>query len=138
MFASGNFHDALNIYDGKGAIHWTRTQREARAELIEQWTQDSATAPEKTRFVFAYTNADVAALNAALRDVRKQRGELGEDHELRPPTAALPSPPATASSSPRPTRSSGIDNGAAGTIENIEGGRVTVALDGRQAKARHL
>ena len=41
--------------------------------------------PDKSRFVFAYTNADVAQLNADLRAVRRQRGELGEDHEL--PTA---------------------------------------------------
>ena len=35
MMAEGNFHDALGIYDDKGAIHWTRTQGEARAELVE-------------------------------------------------------------------------------------------------------
>ena len=31
----------------KGAIHWTRTQGEARAELVEQWAKDSAAAPDK-------------------------------------------------------------------------------------------
>ena len=35
MMAEGNFHDALGIYERKGAIHWTRTQpeRPARNEL---------------------------------------------------------------------------------------------------------
>ena len=42
MMAGGNFHDALNIYEQKGAIHWTRTQGEARAALVEQWAKDSA------------------------------------------------------------------------------------------------
>ena len=67
MMAEGNFHDALGIYEQKGAIHWTRTQGEARAALIEQWAKDSAADPAKTRFVFAYTNDDVDKLNAALR-----------------------------------------------------------------------
>jgi predicted ATPase len=65
MIADRNFHDALGIYERKGAIHWTRTQGQARAELVEQWARDSAEHPDKTRFVFAYTNADVATLNAA-------------------------------------------------------------------------
>ena len=104
MMAEGNFHDALGIYDQKGAIHWTRTQGEARAALVEQWAKDSARSPNKTRFVFAYTNDDVQQLNAALRAVRKGRGELGEDHELETAHGSSPSPPATASSSPRPTR----------------------------------
>ena len=82
MMARGNYHDALNIYDQKGSIHWTRTQGQARAELVDQWAKDTAAAPEKSRFVFAYTNEDVATLNAALRGVRKQRGELGQDHHL--------------------------------------------------------
>ena len=50
MMAEGNFHDALNIYDSKGAIHWTRTQGEARAELIEQWAKDSAAAAGENPF----------------------------------------------------------------------------------------
>ena len=70
----------------KGAIHWTRTQDEARAALVEQWAKDSAADPAKSRFVFAYTNVDVDQLNADLRAVRRERGELGEDREL--PTAA--------------------------------------------------
>ena len=45
MMAEGNFHDALGIYEQKGAIHWTRTQGEARAELVDQWAKDSAAEP---------------------------------------------------------------------------------------------
>jgi AAA domain/Relaxase/Mobilisation nuclease domain len=72
MMAEGNFHDALGIYERKGAIHWTRTQPEARALLVEQWANDTAAAPDKSRFVFAYTNDAVRDLNAALRAVRKR------------------------------------------------------------------
>ena len=43
---------------------------------------DTAKQPEKSRFVFAYTNKDVDRLNAELRMVRKERGELGRDHRF--------------------------------------------------------
>ena len=73
--------------------------------------------------MFAYTNDDVDQLNAALRAVRKaarraRRRITSLTTRARP--RAL-SPPATASSSPAPTRRPGIYNGAAGTIEAIDG-----------------
>jgi hypothetical protein len=34
-------------------------------------------APKASRFVFAYTNADLSQINAELRQVRRERGELG-------------------------------------------------------------
>jgi ATP-dependent exoDNAse (exonuclease V) alpha subunit len=134
MMAEGNFHDALGIYQDKGAIHWTRTQGEARAELIEQWARDSAAKPDKTRFVFAYTNDDVGKLNAALRDVRKERGELGEDHELdtshgRQKFAAGDRVQFTGTD-----KRIGVKNGNAGTIEAIDGTHLAVKLDGKAGK----
>jgi Ti-type conjugative transfer relaxase TraA len=133
MMADGNFHDALGIYDQKGAIHWTRTQGEARAELVEQWAKDSATSPDKTRFVFAYTNDEVATLNAALRAVRKERGELGEDHELATAHGRLAFAAGDRIQFTATDKRAGIFTGGAGTIEAIEGSQVTVKLDGRQA-----
>src|ERR1700749_4040330 len=90
MRAEGNFHDALGIYQQKGAIHWTRTQPEARALLVEQWAKDAAAAPEKSRFVFAYTNDAVRELNAALRAERRKRGELGPDRVFNTTHGPLP------------------------------------------------
>src|SRR4029077_9189179 len=82
MMAEGNFSDAIAIYEKKGAISWSRTQEEARARLVEHWTVDTNAAPDKTRFVFAYTNADVDLLNQDLRNVQRGRGVLGEDREF--------------------------------------------------------
>jgi hypothetical protein len=134
MMAEGNFHDALNIYQDKGAIHWTRTQGEARAELVEQWAKDSASQPDKTRFVFAYTNDDVQQLNSALRDVRKQRGELGEDRELATAHGRFAFSAGDRIQFTATDKKAGIFNGAAGTIEAIDGTHLAVKLDGRQGK----
>lgn len=132
MMAEKNYSGALAIYDQKGAVHWTRTQGEARAALIDQWAQDSAAAPEKTRFVFAYTNADVATLNAALRAVRKERGELGQDHELTTAHGRTSFATADRIQFNGTDKKLGIDNGAAGTVQKIEGSHVTVKLDGKK------
>ena len=137
MMAEGNFADALGIYDAKGAIHWTRTQDQACTALVARWASDSAAAPEKTRFVFAYTNADVAALNAAIRAVRKVRGDLqGPDHEL----ATAEGPQAFAAGDriqfTATDKRLGLFNGAAGRVTAIDGEQVTVQLDGPRGESR--
>jgi Ti-type conjugative transfer relaxase TraA len=132
LMAEGNFHTALEIYDAKRAIQWTRTQPEARASLVAQWAKDSAADPAKSRFVFAYTNDDVDRLNRALRAVRKERGELEwEDHsfETRHGRAGFSTGDRiqfTGTDKPK-----GLLNGQAGTVQAIDGNKIKIALDGR-------
>ena len=80
--AEGRFEDALRAFAREKAITWTAKQDEARTALVAAWRRDTAKQPEKSRFVFAYTNKDVDRLNAELRMVRKERGELGRDHRF--------------------------------------------------------
>jgi ATP-dependent exoDNAse (exonuclease V) alpha subunit len=134
MMAEANFQDALGIYQAKGAIHWTRTQREARAELVEQWAKDAMADPEKSRFVFAYTNEDVKLLNAALRAVRKGRGELGPDQMFETKHGRENFAVGDRIQFTKNDKNAGIFNGAAGTIEAIDGCHLAVRLDGRQPK----
>jgi Ti-type conjugative transfer relaxase TraA len=132
LMAEGNFHDALARYDTKGAIHWTRTQPEARAVLVAQWAKDNAADPSKTRFVFAYTNADVDLLNRNIRHVRKEAGQLEyQDHSFetkhgRADFSAGDRVQFTGTDKPR-----GLYNGQAGTVQMIDGSKFTVRLDGR-------
>ena len=132
MLAEGNFHTALEIYDAKHAIQWTRTQPEARAALVKKWALDSASDPAKTRFVFAYTNDDVDKLNGAIRSIRKERSELGaEDHTFetrhgRADFSARDRIQFTGTDKPK-----GLYNGQAGTVQRIDGTKITVEIDGR-------
>ena len=75
--AEGRFGEAVAAFDQAGAITWTNDHVDARIALVEAWKRDTAAEPDATRFVFAYTNRDVDALNAELRQVRRDRGELG-------------------------------------------------------------
>jgi Ti-type conjugative transfer relaxase TraA len=74
--AEGRFSEAVAAFDRAGAITWTHDQVDARVALVAAWRRDTAAEPDATRFVFAYTNRDVDALNAELRQVRRDRGEL--------------------------------------------------------------
>ena len=80
--AEGRFVRAVEAFEAAGAITWTNDQVDARAALVRAWAEDVAADPKATRFVFAYTNDDVDALNLELRTVRRSRGELGEDVRL--------------------------------------------------------
>ena len=131
MMAEGNFHDALGIYERNGAITWTRTQEEARVALVERWTADTAAAPGKSRFVFAYTNSDVAMLNAALRAIRKERGELGDDHSLHTKHGRADFAVGDRIQFTSTDKAAGVENGRAGTIEAIESGAIKLKLDGK-------
>ena len=144
LMHKGEFLPALSILSRQGGISWSGRQEEAFDRLVEKWKQDSAAAPDKSRFVFAYTNADVAEINAALRQVRAGQGALGRDHVLQTADGALPFAENdriqfTGTSARGDERRAGIVNGAVGTIRRIEeDGRVTVALDGKPGEKERL
>jgi Ti-type conjugative transfer relaxase TraA len=134
LMAEGNFHDALARYDEKGGIKWTRTQEEAQAVLVRKWAADTKADPGKTRFVFAYTNDDVSKINFAIRRVRQERGELGEDHTFE--TARGQEPYATGDRVQiiGTDKKRGLLNGHAGTIAKIEDTTIHLKLDGRAGR----
>ena len=81
--AEGRFDSAVQAFDQHGAITWTPDGDGARAALVARWKADTLADPAASRFVFAYTNTDVSQLNAELRQVRRDRGELaGPDVRL--------------------------------------------------------
>jgi Ti-type conjugative transfer relaxase TraA len=144
LMHKGEFLPALSIISRQGGINWSGRQEEAFDRLVEKWKQDSEAAPDKSRFVFAYTNADVAEINAALRQVRAGQGALGRDHMLETADGILPFAQNdriqfTGTSARGDERRAGIVNGAVGTIRSIEeDGRVTVALDGKPGEKERL
>ena len=130
--AEGRFAEAVIAYDTAGAITWTPDQDQARTALVAAWKRDTAAEPNAKRFVFAYTNRDVDALNAELRQVRRDRGELSG------PEAAFETKhgPAVFAVGDRvqftdTDKKAGIYNGNAGTITAIDEttGRLRAVLD---------
>ena len=113
--------------------------------MAARYTADVANDPDKRRFMFAFTNAEVKTLNDHARALHKERGDLGSDHSL--PTAAGAQDFATGdriqfsgNGYGKKQKDAGLTNGRVGTITAIEfegdflAPRVTVALDTAKGK----
>ena len=142
-----DFEKALGTLDQKGAINWSATQEGAAIGLAKRYSADVAADPAKDRFIFAYTNADVAALNDYARKLARGNGRLGEDHSLTTAHgagsfAAGDRIQFTSSAATAKERRAGLVNGSVGTVQEIKqkGDRtqVTVALDVDKGKKPQL
>ena len=131
--AEGRFGTAVQAFDRNGAITWIAGEDAARAALVARWEADTAADPAASRFVFAYTNADVSLINAELRAVRRERGELaGSDVRLQTkhgPAEFAVGDRVQFTGTAKPL---GIYNGNAGVITGLDAstGQVTARLDG--------
>ena len=113
----------MAAFDTAGAITWTRDHEDARAALVAAWKRDTAAEPDATRFVFAYTNVDVDALNAELRQVRRDRGELaGDDTRFETKHGEADFAPGDRVQFTDTLKLAGIYNGNVGTITAIDAG----------------
>jgi hypothetical protein len=97
-----------------------------------KWALDSAADPVKTRFVFAYTNEGVDRLNRGVRAIRKERGELEqEDHTFETRHGRADFSARDRIQFTGTDKAKGLVNGQAGTVQEIDGSKITVMLDGR-------
>ena len=130
--AEGRFDTAVAAYDRHGAISWTGGGEAARAALVARWKADTLADPRASRFVFAYTNADVSLINAELRQVRRERGELGSpDVQLETKHGAADFAVGDRVQFTDTDKKRHIYNGNAGVITGIDArtGQLTARLD---------
>lgn len=135
--AEGRFDVAVQAFDRHGAVTWTHNEDASRATLVARWKADSLANPEASRFVFAYTNLEVGRLNAELRAVRRERGELTS------PDVVLTTKHGEAGFAvgdrvqfTDTAKNLGVYNGNAGVITGLDAdtGRVSVRLDAAAGK----
>jgi Ti-type conjugative transfer relaxase TraA len=139
--AEGRFGEAVAAFDRAGAITWTDDQAAARAALVAAWTRDTASHPDATRFVFAYTNRDVDTLNAELRQVRRARGELrGPDVRFTTKHGQADFSPGDRVQFTDTDKRAGIYNGNVGTITaiDVETGVIRARLDAAAGQGREV
>uniref|UniRef100_UPI002630EA38 AAA family ATPase n=2 Tax=uncultured Jannaschia sp. TaxID=293347 RepID=UPI002630EA38 len=130
--SEGRTYDAVAAFARNGALHWSGRQAAAQDALVARWRADTEADPQATRFVFAYTNREVDALNAGLRAVRKARGELGSDVRFETRHGAADFAVGDRVQVTETLREARLWNGNAGVITGIdaESGRITARLDG--------
>jgi Ti-type conjugative transfer relaxase TraA len=139
--AEGRFAEAVGAFDRAGAITWTEKQEDARAALVAAWTRDAADHPGASRFVFAYTNRDVDALNAELRQVYRARGALtGADVEFDTKHGKAAFAIGDRMQFTDTDKRRHIYNGNAGTITGLNGltGEITARLDAAGGAGREV
>jgi AAA domain-containing protein/relaxase-like protein len=134
----GEFLGALKIAEKAGRLHWARKQDDTLKQMAERYTADVAASPDKRRFMFAFTNAEVDALNTYARAIHQKRGDLGDGHQLQTATGAQEFSTGdrilfSGNGRTQQEKRAGLTNGNAGTIAGIDmtgpKPRVTVALD---------
>jgi ATP-dependent exoDNAse (exonuclease V) alpha subunit len=135
---AGEFLGALQLADKAGRLHWTDKQAGTVRGMTEAYTRDVTADPKKRRFMFAFTNAEVDALNDFARGIFKQRGDLGADREIQTAYGAKAFATGdrvlfSGGGGTAASRRAGLVNGNVGTITEIDttGPKpcVTVQLD---------
>jgi hypothetical protein len=125
------FLKTLKTFEAASAIHWTTRQSDTLKQMAERYAADVAATPDKTRFMFAIRNVDVAALNQHARALHKARGDLGDDVTLKTATgdqqfATGDRIQFTGTSRKQAQKRAGLSNGNVGTVRDI-----AIAKDGR-------
>ncbi len=129
----------LAAYEERGFIRFETTGEEARAAIVRDVTADMAVRPGGSRLVLAHRNADVLALNEAIRGVRKERGELEGElvyHTSEGERAFAPGDRVLFRES---NRELGVKNGMLGTVALVSGsGDDGLSVEGHPAEGARL
>ncbi len=139
-FASGRTGDGLRAYAADGAVRFEATGAEAQAALVRDYLADRVINPEGTRLALAHRRADVAGLNEAVREGRKERGELVGGRVYRTDDGRQAGTRAFAAGDRlvflANDRAMGVKNGTLGTVTAVAAGRIEVRLDGAKGEGR--
>lgn len=127
--AGGRMRAAMTAFNDHGAITWTDDMDGAVGALVDRWAADTLKRPTALRMVLAYTNDDVHRLNAALRVVRAERGELGYDVMLNSEGQRRAFAVADRVQIIKTDKKLDLYNGEVGTVQKIDGTKITLKLD---------
>ena len=121
---------ALDRYEAAGMVHRHETREAARDGVIAAWNAARQQSPLSSHIILAHERVDVRALNEAARAVRRDAGELGADHHVQTEAGERLLAEGDRIYFLRNERGLGVKNGTLGTLARIEGGQLTVRLDG--------
>jgi len=107
-------------------------REQARSALLARWARDAKQTPADSQLVLAYTRADVQALNASIRTLRQQTGELGAGEVIATAQGKKEFSVHDRVRFLRNEKALGVRNGSLGTVERIEHGVLQLRLDGAE------
>jgi Ti-type conjugative transfer relaxase TraA len=121
---------ALERYSKAGCTHEFETAAIARAAVIEQWQAMRVAHPQESQLILAATRRDVQSFNEEIRALRKTNGELGEEISVKTPQGERQLAVHDQVYFLQNDRTLGVKNGTLGTIEGIQGKKLSIRLDG--------
>ncbi len=127
--------EGLAAYAERDCIRFEATAEDARAEIVRDVAADMEARPDGSRLVLAHRNADVQALNEAIREVRKDRGELEGELTFHTSEGERAFAPGDRLLFRENNRDLGVKNGMLGTVvrvhgpDELDGQRLVVRLD---------
>jgi hypothetical protein len=132
--AKGQVKEAIDRYDRNDHVHTFETGIVAKKEMVSLWNDVRISEPEKTQIMLAYTRLDVKELNERARELRREHGELGEDHHCQTSRGERSFAEQDRVYFLKNDRSLGVLNGTLGTIEKIDGQHLTISLDAKRGE----
>jgi Ti-type conjugative transfer relaxase TraA len=135
-FATHRTAEGLAVYHAHGKISLADGRDEARAEIVRDYLADRAENPAGSRVAMAHRRADVRTLNAAIRSLLQERGELvrgeeGGELTFQTNDGRREFVPGDRIVFLENSRDLGVKNGMLGTVDRVDAGRIIVQLDGR-------
>jgi Ti-type conjugative transfer relaxase TraA len=133
-FADGRAGEALGAYHHHGHVKAHLTTEETRRAVVQAWAEGLEGTPIHEQIIYAYRRDDVRALNELARQVRRARGELGDDHRVETEHGERAFAEGDRVYFGRNSRQLDVKNGTLGTVERVEGHHLTVRLDGHEGR----
>jgi Ti-type conjugative transfer relaxase TraA len=127
--ASGRIAAALERYEAARLVSAHDTLTDAQEAIILDWGLDQRLDRHRSRIMLTHTRDNVRALNEGAREMLHKFGQLGPDHMMQTGQGARAFAEGERVYFLRNDRGLGVKNGTLGTLERIEGSRLTVRLD---------
>ncbi len=128
-FGRHQTHDGLMAYAERGAIRFEDDIAAARTVIVRDALADMDARPNGSRLMLAHRRVDVADLNATVRAVRQERGELQQEQVYRTTEGERAFAAGDRLLFRENNRDLGVKNGMLGTVEKAEPGRLEIRLD---------
>ena len=131
QLARGSVADGLAAYAERGHVLMHDSRDAARAALAAAYVGDQG---KGSQIILAHSNKDVQALNEAVREARKERGELAGAARFVTERGGREFAPGDRIAFLKNNRDLGVKNGTLGTVEWAGDGSLAVRLDNGEAR----
>ena len=125
QFARGSVETGLAAYAERGHVKVHNTREEAQEALAAAYVSDQG---KGSQIVLTHSNKDVQALNEAIREARKERGELRGSARFESEKGGREFAPGDRIVFLKNDKGLDVKNGTLGTVEQAEDGSLSVRL----------